>query len=160
MTIPLRKENIPSKSFCKNTDLSSIVWLGVQGMSDTIAFIARHALVSGSSVITHHHAMKNIAFQYAHTLVRVRQSVDTFHPRYLFLPRDREHRASTWLLPDTLQHSILSLWLRAIQVGVAPTCFQTISSTHVLRLVLQCFLSKGATFTVGFEQRPLPTRTS
>ena len=39
------------------------------------------------------------------------------------------------LLLDTLQHSILSLWLRTTQVGIAPTCFQTISSTHVDRLV-------------------------
>ena len=45
--------------------------------------------------------------------------------------RKIKHCASTWLLPDTLQHSILSLWLRATQVGIAPTCFQTISSTHV-----------------------------
>jgi hypothetical protein len=34
-----------------------------------------------------------------------------------------------------LQHSIPSLWLRATWVGVAPTCPQTISSTHV-----QCFV--------------------
>jgi hypothetical protein len=40
--------------------------------------------------------------------------------------------ASTWLLPDTLQHSILGLWLTATQMGFAPTCFQTISSKHVL----------------------------
>jgi hypothetical protein len=102
--------------------------------------------------------MKNVAFQYAHTLgrfqqlqsfgalvpFRVRQSVDTFHPRYLFLPQNREHRASTWLLPDTLQHSILSLWLRATQVEIAPTCFQTISSTHVhdfVRLVFGFLLA-------------------
>ncbi len=41
------------------------------------------------------------------------------------------HCDSTWLLPDTLQNSILSLWLRAAQVGIALTCLQLISSTHV-----------------------------
>ena len=49
------------------------------------------------------------------------------------------HCDSTWLLPDTLQNSILSLWLRAAQVGIAPTCFQTISSTHVHCLVIWLF---------------------
>ena len=34
-----------------------------------------------------------------------------------------------------LQHSIPSLWLRATWVGVAPTCLQHISSTHVQHFV-------------------------
>jgi hypothetical protein len=78
--------------------------------------------------------MKNVAFQYAHTF-RVRQSVDPFCPRYLSAPK-MGYRASTWLLLDTLQHSIPSLGLRATQMGVAPTCFQTISSTQVHGFVI------------------------
>jgi hypothetical protein len=95
--------------------------------------------------LSSHDAMKNVAFQYARTLgrgrqlqsigalvpFRVRLSVDTFHTRYLFLPQESKHIASTKLLPDMLQQSILSLLLRATQAGFAPTCFQTISSTHV-----------------------------
>ncbi|MFO0380988.1 MAG: hypothetical protein ACK506_04750, partial [Pirellula sp.] len=34
-----------------------------------------------------------------------------------------------------LQHSILGSWLAATQMGFAPTCLQTISSTHVHRIV-------------------------
>ncbi|MFN9414747.1 MAG: hypothetical protein ACK57V_20570, partial [Pirellula sp.] len=53
--------------------------------------------------------------------------------------------ASTWLLPDTLQHSILGSWLAATQVGVSPTCLQLISSTHVHRLVIWLFSSQPVT---------------
>ncbi|MFN9639448.1 MAG: hypothetical protein ACK56W_05465, partial [Pirellula sp.] len=52
-------------------------------------------------------------------------------------PRFLSVYASTWLLPDTLQHSILGSWLAATQVGVSPTCLQLISSTHVHRLVIR-----------------------
>ena len=90
-------------------------------------------------------AKRKDSFQYAQTFGQGSTgSLYIFYPRYLFLPQERQHRASTWLLPDTLQHSILSyqnlgLWLRATKVGVAPTCFQTISSTHVHLLVRQNF---------------------
>jgi hypothetical protein len=105
--------------------------------------------------------MKIAAFQYAHTLgwvrqlqsfgalalFRVRQSVDTFHPGYLFCPK----KVNMVLQPGTsggeptliakLQHSILGSWLAATQVGFAPTCLQTISSTHVQCLVIRRDLS-------------------
>ncbi len=55
--------------------------------------------------------------------------VQDFHPRFLSV------YASTWLLPDTLQHSILSLWLRAIQAVVPPACLQNSSRTQVHALV-------------------------
>ncbi len=52
-----------------------------------------------------------------------------------FLPV-KPYWASTCLLPNTLQHSILSLPLRATQVGVSHTCLKTISSTHVHDIVI------------------------
>ena len=83
----------------------------------------------------------------AHTVGRIRQlqfcrSSIPFEclsiPPKLATFSDRKiiHCASTWLLPDTLQHSILSSWLTATQAGVSPTCLQLISSTHVHRLDL------------------------
>ena len=44
--------------------------------------------------------------------------------------------ASTWLLPDTLQHSIQGLWLKATLAGFPPACQQTISSPHAHRLAI------------------------
>ena len=52
-----------------------------------------------------------------------------------FSARSIIHCASTWPLPHTQQHSILSLWLRDTQVGIALNCFQAISSTHVHPMV-------------------------
>ena len=89
-------------------------------------------------------ALQDVAFRYAQTLGRIQQeqrfrssisfragqSVPTFHPRYLSV------YASTRLLPDALQHSILSLGLGATQTGVSPASCQTISSTHVHVMVL------------------------
>ena len=46
------------------------------------------------------------------------------------LQRRRQHYGFT-LLIDTLQHSILGLWLRATHAGSASACHQTISSPHV-----------------------------
>ena len=55
----------------------------------------------------------------------MRQSIDNFRPHYLSV------HATTWLLPDKLQRSILGLWLTASQMGIAPTYFQTISSDRM-----------------------------
>ncbi len=52
------------------------------------------------------------------------QPTRSVHPHYLSV------YASTCLLPATLQHSILGLWLGVTQAGFPPARHQTISSPH------------------------------
>jgi len=52
-------------------------------------------------------------------------------------PHDLSVYASKCLLPDTLQHSIASLRLRATRTGFTPACQQSISSPHLHCVVNQ-----------------------
>ena len=83
---------------------------------------------------------------------KVRQPVDTFLLRYLSV------YASTYLLPDTLQHLILGLCLTATQVGVTPTYLQAISSTHMqfFVLIIYCCVSpvSSISWTIGRTAHP------
>lgn len=65
----------------------------------------------------------------------------SIHPHYLSVYASTSHFrdiakiTASRLLIDTLQHSIMGLWLRATHAGVTPACHQTISSPHVHRVV-------------------------
>jgi hypothetical protein len=66
----------------------------------------------------------------------------SIHPHYLSGHASTNHfegvariTASRFLI-DSLQPSILGLWLRATPAGIAPACRQTISSPHVHRFVM------------------------
>ena len=65
----------------------------------------------------------------------------SIHPHYLSVYASTSHFedvasiTASRLLIDTLQHSIMGLWLRATHAGVTPACRQIISSPHVHRFV-------------------------
>ena len=67
----------------------------------------------------------------------------SIHPHYLSGHASTNHFESvasitaSRTLIDSLQPSILGLWLRATHAGVTPACHQTISSPHVHGLVIR-----------------------
>ena len=65
----------------------------------------------------------------------------SIHPHYLSVYASTSHFedvasiTASRLLIDSMQHSIMGLWLRATHAGVTPACRQIISSPHVHRIV-------------------------
>ena len=124
--------------------------LGLTGCLDDVVCSANGSRTPGLSSQLAYSATSRIAFQHAQALGRFQQlpsfrssisfragqPVPTFHPHYLSV------YASTLNfglhLIATLQHSILSLWLRVTQAGSSPARLQTISSPHVATLGSSC----------------------
>jgi hypothetical protein len=69
----------------------------------------------------------------------------SIHPHYLSGHASTNHFegvariTASRILIDSLQPSILGLWLRATHAGVTPACQQNISSPHVQRFVMRLY---------------------
>ena len=105
-------------------------------------------------------AMKNVAFQHAHTLGRV-QEIQDFGAQYhsgsdsqsvpfilatFLCTLQPSISIRPPILIATLQHSILSLWLRATQAGFLPLVFKPFPVRTCNFFVMPYFVSTASPF--------------
>ena len=89
----------------------------------------------------------------------------SIHPHYLSVYASTCHFedvasiTASRLLIDSLQHSIMGLWLRATHAGVTPACRQIISSPHLHLFVLRALVTVslvGSTCEIRSEPCEIP----